>query len=186
MKKVYIIHGYGGNPNKNWFPWLKVELEKLNVEVNVLSMPDTDNPTYSQWLSYLQSQIKNPDINSYFVGHSLGCITILQYLNNLKPNIKIGGVILVAGFASPIKINEINSFFEIPLNREKIKNSVKKIVAISSDDDPYTPYEQSQEMENLFGAEMIKIHKGGHLNEKTGYTKFPLVLEKLKQIMGIK
>ena len=29
-------------------PWLKNELEKLNVKVKGLAMPDTDTPTYSK------------------------------------------------------------------------------------------------------------------------------------------
>lgn len=140
MKKVYIIHGYGGNPDKNWFPWLKSELEKLGIAVEVFLMPNTDNPTYDVWLSHLQSNIKNPDIDVYLVGHSLGCISIVQYLNNLKSGSKIGGAILVAGFISPIHFKELNGFFEVPLDDQKIKNSCKNIVAISSDDDPHIPY----------------------------------------------
>jgi len=27
MKRVFIIHGWGGNPEEGWLPWLKKELE---------------------------------------------------------------------------------------------------------------------------------------------------------------
>ena len=185
MKKVYIVHGYGGAPDNNWFPWLKTELEKLGVEVEVFTMPDTDEPTYLKWLAYLQSNIINPDANSYLVGHSLGCIAIVQYLNNLNPGVKIGGAVLVAGFISPIHFKELDGFFEVPLDEEKIRNSAKRIVAINSDNDPHIPYLQAEEIEKRLGAELIKIYNGGHLNAKTGYTEFPLVLEKLKELIGL-
>lgn len=28
MAKVVIVHGYTGNPDVNWLPWLKEELQK--------------------------------------------------------------------------------------------------------------------------------------------------------------
>ena len=121
MKKLYIIHGYGSGPNQNWFPWLKSEMEKMGVEVNALTMPNTDSPTCAEWVGHMESIVKNPDEDTYFVGHSLGCITILQYLNSLPENVKVGGAILVAGFSSPIHFTELNSFFEKPLDKEKIK-----------------------------------------------------------------
>ena len=183
MKKIYIVHGYTGYPDKNWFPWLKSELEKLGDEVKVLAMPHTESPQYSEWLSHIQSQVINPDGNTYFVGHSLGCIAILQYLNNLKSGIKVGGAVLVAGFSTPIHFTELNSFFDVPLDEEKIKNNANKIVAINSDNDPHVPYWQAEELEKRFGLELVKVHNGQHLNEKAGYKEIPLVLEKLKEVM---
>ncbi|MDQ5893010.1 MAG: serine hydrolase [Patescibacteria group bacterium] len=186
MKKVYIIHGYTGHPDKNWFPWLKSELEKDGVDVNVLAMPNTDAPQYLEWLQHIQSQVVNPDENTYFVGHSLGCITILQYLNSLKDGIKIGGVVLVAGFSTPIHFTELNSFFDVPLDEDKIKNNAGKIVAINSDNDPHVPYWQAEELAKRFDLELVTIHNGQHLNAKAGYKEIPIVLEKLKMIFGLK
>jgi hypothetical protein len=183
MKKVFIIHGYGGYPNKNWFPWLKSELEKSNISVTVLAMPNTESPQLSEWLSYLQLQVANPNENIYFVGHSLGCITILKYLESLPKNIKVGGAVLVAGFIRPIHFHELDNFFQTLLNVKKINMSVKKIIAINSDNDPHVPYQQAEEIEYRFGAELIKIHNGDHLNEKAGYKEFPLLLEKLKGLL---
>jgi uncharacterized protein len=121
MKKLYIIHGYGSGSTNNWFPWLKSEVEKLGVEVIVPDMPHSDAPQFSEWLSHIQAQVINPDEETFFVGHSLGCITIIQYLNNCNPDTRIGGAVFVAGFSSPIHLTELNSFFEIPLDNEKIK-----------------------------------------------------------------
>lgn len=43
-------------------------------------------------------------------------------------------------------------------------------------------YELAEDIKQRFHAELIKVKNGGHLNHKTGYLKFPLVLEKLKEI----
>ena len=95
-KRVFIIHGWGGNPEEGWFPWLKEELINHGFEVYIPSMPDTNNPTIKNWVGNLKNIIKSPDKNTYFVGHSIGCQTILRYLENLNDNIKVGKVILVA------------------------------------------------------------------------------------------
>ena len=145
----------------------------------------SDAPQFSEWLSHIQSQVINPDEETYFVGHSLGCITIVQYINNLNLNIKIGGAVLVAGFVSPIHLTELNSFFDIPLDNEKIKSLGGKIIAINSDDDPFVPYQQAQEIEKNLGAELYTVQGGKHLNVKAGFKEIPLVLELLKKVMKL-
>jgi predicted alpha/beta hydrolase family esterase len=185
MKKVFIIHGYTGRPDKNWFPWLKSELEKLGVQATALTMPNAAEPKLSEWFPHLQSQIASPDADTYFVGHSLGCIAILRYLESLPANVVTGGAVFVAGFANTIHIQLLNNFFQTTLNDEKIKKNIKKIVAINSDNDPHVPYELAEDIKKRFGAELIKVEGGLHLNEKAGYKEFPLVLKKLKEVMGL-
>jgi esterase/lipase len=41
--KVFIIHGVGGYPEENWFPWLKAELENRGHEVHVPQFPTPEN-----------------------------------------------------------------------------------------------------------------------------------------------
>lgn len=183
MKRVFIIHGYTGYPDTNWFPWLRKELEKLNIRVYILTMPNTKNPQLSEWLPYLQQQVGMPDEDTYFVGHSLGCITILKYIESLPKNVKVGGAILVAGFTSPIHFNELDNFFQTPLNDEKINKSVLKIININSDNDNHVSFKQAEEIKKRFNSELVTVHNGGHLNDKAGYEEFPLLLEKLKTLI---
>jgi len=96
QKRVFVIHGWDGSPQNCWFPWLKNELKKKGFVVQVLSMPHPENPTITDWVNHLADAVGEPDKNTYFVGHSIGCQTILRYIEQLqKP---IGGVVCVAGF----------------------------------------------------------------------------------------
>lgn len=154
-KRVFIIHGWEGYPEEGWFPWLKNTLEKEGFRVYVPKMPNSQNPQLSEWLSHLQKIVINPDPSTYFVGHSLGCITILRYLENLPQNIKIGGAVLVAGFPEPIGYEELNSFFPAPLNYKKIKSHTSKFIAIHSDNDPYVTLQNGEILKEKLGAKLI-------------------------------
>lgn len=185
MKRVFIVHGYTGYPDKNWFPWLKSELEKLGVEVVVPAMPNTEAPQFSEWLPHLRQLVGEVDEETYFVGHSLGCPTILRLLESLPEDHKVGGAVLVAGFAEPIHFSELDSFTAEAWNDEKIKQSVNKIILINSDNDEHVPLEMGQRMRDRFNAELVVVNNAGHINEKSGYKAVPFVLDELKKIMSL-
>src|SRR3990167_4022079 len=115
MKKVYIVHGWEGYPEEGWFPWLRDKLIQQGFEVVVPAMPNAGSPTLEKWLPYLVDLVKNPDTETYFVGHSLGCITILRFLESLPENSRIAGVVLVGGFGHDLEYQgykgELKSFF---------------------------------------------------------------------------
>ncbi len=180
FKKVYIIHGWEATPDVNWFPWLKEELKRKDMDAIVPLMPNTNNPNCIEWVDSLQKTIINPDKNTYLVGHSLGVIAILRYLESLPKGLKIGGVILVAGFPEPIGLKELDSFFQTRLNYKKVKNSAKMFVAIHSDNDPYVPIENGYLLRDKLGAELVILPNAGHLNEGDGYFKLPIILKFIK------
>ena len=47
---VFIIHGIYGNPNENWFPWLKTELEKKGHEAIAPKFPTPIGQSLESWL----------------------------------------------------------------------------------------------------------------------------------------
>jgi predicted alpha/beta hydrolase family esterase len=80
--KVVIFHGTGGNPNGNWFPWLKNELEKLGVEVYVPKMPTPDNQSIKSWCKATQEQVPFTfGKDTILVGHSLGAVWVAEILS---------------------------------------------------------------------------------------------------------
>lgn len=184
MKRIYIIHGYGGYPEKNWFPWLRKELEALGHSVVVPQMPNPDHPSVEEWVGKLKEVAPAPDETTLFIGHSLGSITILRYLETLPPSSKVGGAILVAGFLSTIDVRETDAFVESPLDTEKIQNIAERLVAIQSTNDPHVPRPLALEIQDRLHAELITIENGGHLNEKSGYKEFPLLLETIQKIIN--
>ena len=179
-KRVFIIHGWGGDPESNWFPWTKTELESKGFEVVVPQMPSADLPISEEWLLHMQKIIGKVDESTFLIGHSLGVIAILHFLEALPENQKAGGAILVAGFSTSIwTIPEIENFFEIQVIYEKIKIHCKKIVAINSDNDPHVPLKQGEILREKLGAKLIVLKNAGHINRKTDYFSLPVAVEEL-------
>jgi predicted alpha/beta hydrolase family esterase len=179
MKRVFIIHGWEGHPEEGWRPWLRKELENLGFQVQVPAMPDTDHPKMGEWLDHLSKVVGEPDGSCHFIGHSLGCITILRYLGTIKK--QVAGAIIVAGFSDNLGYQELNSFFEDPIDWINIRHNCRKFIAINSDDDPYVPVKHGDIFREKLGAELIIANKMKHFSGDDGITELPVVLEKMKE-----
>ncbi|MCX6761973.1 MAG: alpha/beta hydrolase [Candidatus Moranbacteria bacterium] len=165
MKRAIIVHCWGGYPQYCWYPWVKKELEGKGFQVEVPAFPETDLPKMNQWVPKLQEVVGEPDEELFLVGHSLGCATIMRYLENLKEDEKVGGVFFVAGFNENVGFDEIGNFFETPIDLEKIKTKSKNgFVAIHSDDDPYVDLKYADIFREKLNAEIIIKHNAKHFS----------------------
>ncbi len=164
MKRAVIVHCWEGYPDYCWYPNIKKVLEEKGFEVDIPEMPETALPKLSKWLPKLQEVIGQPDADLYLIGHSLGVITILRYLESLPGDQKIGGAVFVAGFTNDLGYAELKNFFEKPLDLKKAKNHCSKFVAIHSDNDPYVALEFGDKFQKELGAKLIIKHKMGHFS----------------------
>jgi len=181
MKKAIIVHCWDGYPEYCWYPDVKKELEKKGFEVLVPAMPDTNVPNLSKWLPKLKEIAGTPDEDTYLIGHSIGCITIMRYLESLSEKQKIGGAIFVAGFTDDLGFKELKNFFETPINFKKIKLNSKQFVDIISDNDPYVPLDRGDIIKEKLGAEVIVKHNAKHfsgpVDNESSCTKLPDVVD---------
>ncbi len=166
MKRVFLVHGWTGSPEKGWFPWLKKELEKNNFSVVVELMPSPAVPHMNEWVEYLKKLVGTADEETFFVGHSLGCITILRYLETLPENEKTGGAVLVAGFTDDLGFKELSNYFTKPIDWKKINSRCKKFIAINSDNDKNVSLKHGYIFKEKIGAKLIIEHKG-HMADDT-------------------
>lgn len=191
MKKIILVHGWGGTPDNGWFPWLRRKLEEKGFEVVVPQLPGTDRPHISTWVPALASTVGVSDKDTYFVGHSMGCQTIVRYLETLSEDQEVGGAIFVAGFFKPLKGLETDDesridreWAETDINFDKVRQGLKKSVALFSDNDPYVPVANADIFKEKLGSEIIIQKNQNHFNEGSGFTELPIVLEKLLEIIN--
>lgn len=186
-KRVFIVHGWGGSPQEGWFPWLKSELEDKGFVVKIPSMPDTENPKIETWIPHLSKVVGDVDENTFFVGHSIGCQTIMRYLEALPANKKVGGAIFVAGFLTLMNLPEeekdtAKPWLQTPIDTEKVKQHSNKFIAIFSDNDAVVPFNNKQLFEQKLNAKTIVEHEKGHFSGSDGITQLPIALQSVLNI----
>lgn len=188
MKRVVIVHGWDGSPQENWFPWLKNELEADGFKVLVPQMPDAHAPTMEKWIPTLAATVGVPDKETYLIGHSMGCSTILRYLERLPEGQAIGGAVLVAGFVrlKPVMSADDVKIFEpweqLPIQWDRIRKVIGKCVCLFSDNDHYVYHEDAPLFAEKLGAQTIVMHEMGHFSQSNGIVELPVVLEKILEI----
>ncbi len=148
-------------------------------------MPNPLKPIIQDWVTHLKNIVGKIDENTYFVGHSIGCQTIMRYLESLPENIKIGGIIFVAGWFTLMNLKtkeeEIiaKPWLETPIITEKIKKQTRNIVAIFSDNDEFVPIENKKLFEKRLGAKTMIEHNKGHFSGGDGVKEISSVLDSL-------
>jgi len=188
-KKVVLVHEWGGNANTGWKPWLKSELEKAGHEVIVPDMPDTEAPAIEKWVGHLAKMVNKPDKDTFFVGHSIGCQTILRYLNDyLEPSAMVGGAVFVAGWFDLENLEQgeepiAKPWIEQPINSRKIKAILPKSTLIISDNDPYGAFEYNKKKFSELGSKIVIVKGAGHITGDEGFKEFPPILSELKTLM---
>lgn len=183
MKKVFIIHGWDGSPEEPMLKWLATELSKLGFEVQVPAMPNPEEPKIETWVPFLQNLVGNPDENTFFIGHSIGCQAILRFLETLPDGIRIGGAVFIAGWYNVRNLETeeewqiVGPWVHTPRNDEKIRKAVNKAIVILSDNDPFVALENQDAWKEKVGAKIVMEHLKGHFNENAGVTTLPSALE---------
>lgn len=182
QRHIYIVHGYGATVHDHWFESVQSRLQNSHTQVKILFLPDSMHPDVKIWQQVLEQNIKTIDENTYFVAHSLGSITLLNFLSKRNPS-KVGGIVLVSGFTETLPaLPQLDPYIitsqNIKFNFENV--SLKHLFI--SDNDAYVPPELSLKLTKQFKIPYTVIPKAGHFLAEDGYSEFPQLVEYLKQI----
>ncbi len=191
MRNIFIIHGSYGNPQENWFPWLKDELEKLGTRVFVpqFPIPKTQDSAYSghslyKWLKTFDKYRKYVNDKTIIIAHSRGCIFSYHLLPTFDT--PITGLFLVAPWMRfhwyPKGWKKTDSFHKKPFMWNKIRKNAAYIEICQSTNDD-TPVSEGKEIAKKLGAKLVVVKNAGHFSASydNKFKKFPLLLENIKK-----
>ena len=190
MKRVFIIHGWGGSPDETWLVWLARELEKRGFVVFRLEMPDTNKPTIQSWVQKLSDSVCSVSDSTYFVGHSIGCQAVMRYLETLPENSKIGGAVFVAGWFDltdetwdDVYTREVaGQWINTPINFKRLQQLTNKYVAIMSNNDPYVSLDNAEVFKKQLGAKVFIEENKGHISQEDGVDELPSALDVILEL----
>lgn len=183
MKNALILHGTYGTPNKNWFQWLKKELEKLGYEVLIPQLPKSDKPNIKRYNKFLLSKDFDFNNDTIIIGHSSGAVAILGLLEALPKNVKVNSVYLVGSFKDSLGNKNFEGLFTNPFDFKLIKTKSRKFIYFHSDNDPYCPLSHAKYLQKHTAGELVLIPGQKHFSTNEGglkYKKFPELLAKIK------
>lgn len=183
MKKyhIYIVHGYTASSTANWYPSFKDELNNI-AKVTVLDMPNPMQPDFNEWVNHLEKNIDKNHNEIILIGHSLGCVTILNYLNYHKIN-GIKSIFLISGFVEETPIPALSKFIDPPLNYDHLIQKIPNRMAISAIDDDIVPYSYTKKMADKLKAEFTLLNEGKHFIDRDGIVEFPYLINEVKKLI---
>lgn len=169
MKKAVILHGTDGNPEANWFPWLKQQLEEQGYEVWVPLLPENHTPNREVYNNFLFNSGWD-FTNNIIIGHSAGAVSILNMLMDDRcPHIKLGAMVGAWSHMQDTDL-DIDQFkhlfppegFDFPL----IKSKADKLVFLHGDNDPLCPLAQARWLAEQLDSEITIVPYAGHFYGK--------------------
>jgi len=177
--RIILVHGFNANPNMNFHPWLRDELHAAGFEVVAPELPlsskeEFDLPKAIEIMKQQVGYLKNDDI---VLGHSLGALVALQYLEAIEMTETPRAVILVA---APWNVSrpELRSLFVDDLDADVLMWKAREFVVIHSQDDKLVPVEHGRKLADQLRARLIETMGDDHYMAE----RYPVLLETIKQI----
>lgn len=164
MKRVLILHGWGGSDYPHWQAWTATELIKENYIVSFPQLPNRDLPTLDSWLEFLKKEFDHfqPDI---VVCHSLANILWFHFVEtfDIKP---IEKLMLVAPVSPSCEIEELKTFFPYPTPQDL---KAENIIMAGSDNDPYMTVDEVIQLQSKLNIGLKILENAGHINADSDY-----------------
>lgn len=183
-KYLYIAHGYNANSQKHWFKWLTQHVP--SVDSKILDFPNSSNPILSDWTDTLKAEVDLTSGENVIVAHSLGVVTVLNYLSKYEGKLNIKGLVLVAGFYEEIpELSKLDDYIQYTnIDFEKLKEKVPNIISIIATNDRVVPYKLSENLAKKLNSEFVTIEHDGHFCDRDGYISFPEVASYVNRILN--
>lgn len=189
MADVVIIPASQINAEQltHWYKWLDDTMTGRGLRVLRPEFPGSNLQTFDNWMGVMAEHEKEIGDNTIVVGHSLGGMLLARWLETHT----VGAAVFVAApykeepelwSRVPSRPEATSGFFTQMPDWEKIRLHARIFRLFYTDNDLLIPPDHAETYRRELGCNVTWIHGGGHLDEKSGYTQFPLLAEHIKHI----
>ncbi|MBI5614639.1 alpha/beta hydrolase [Candidatus Gottesmanbacteria bacterium] len=171
--KALILQAWYSKIDSNFYPWLSQELVKKGYDVTLPDLPTvhTNLPDMNKQIEFIE-RLNILERNTIVFGHSLTCLLGMR----LAEKYSLHKLFLTAGWDFDDLSVEHRLFWPNKIDHDLIKQHVKEIYCISSDNDPYITAFTAEEMSKRLGAKFILIKGAGHFTNQFNISKIPELL----------
>lgn len=178
-----ILHGTGGSPSGNWFPWLAEQLRSIDVVVSVPHFPPPEQQSLESWDKAFSEQVSLVDENSILVGHSMGATFALRLLE--RTSAPVYRTYLASPFADKLGHEEfdplIATFIAGGFDWPTIRHASRGFRVYAGSDDPYVPFALMDDVAAKLDTPLSIIPGGKHLNAEAGFTQFEQLWDDIRE-----
>ncbi len=178
-----IIHGSNDQPlnnisQKNWFPWLKQNLENKGYTTILPELSNNHAPDYEVWKQDFERQVGNLNSNSVVIAHSAGGAFIVRYLSEkLVPIRKL--ILMSPSHTKTADNSRLNDLLNFQIN-PKLQSLIGSVIVATSDNEPEYRHENVDfYLSQLGGSKKIFEGLGHFCKSDMGRVEFPEILELL-------
>src|SRR3989344_1419007 len=170
MMNAFILHGIYGDPEENWFPWLKQELQQLKIETHIPHFPTIEPRTpLKSWTEAWEPYDAKVSDQSLIIGHSLGVAFGLSIIE--RHPVKAAFLVATAWGVTRNEFDPImGEIADQSFDWDAIRNHCSHFEIFHADNDPYLPLERPETLAKNLGCTLTVIKGAWHFNAKAGYT----------------
>lgn len=174
MTNYFIVPGLGNSGPSHW----QTYFEQSGSQFRRIHQQEWDAPECENWIATIDQAIAEYDPETVvLIGHSLGCMAIVQWAVRYGKRIK--GALLVAPsdpeadqYTFPAK-----GFAPVPLEKIPFKTMV-----VASTNDPWVSFERAAFFAECWGSALVNLGEAGHVNVASGFGEWE---EGLKLLEGM-
>ena len=157
VKRFVLLHGREATPQDNFWPWIKAELESRGYEVQIPTLPNTNEPSDEEQADYAEKHCTF-DENTAIIGHSFGGIVALRLLERGH---KVNRVTLVSAPVSgkflDTKVRaSVTAAAKKGFDYKKIKKGANGFVVLYDSTDKVVPVSDAQTLSRELGCLLMQ------------------------------
>jgi len=177
--RVILVHGFNSSPDQNFHPWLAQQLRDRGFQVVVptLSLRSDAEFKLSDVIEEMKKQIGAVKSDDIYLGHSLGALVMLNFLEAVEMTETPRAAILVG---APWKVAkpELRQLFLADLDADVVIWKTREFFVVHSKDDKLVPFEHGQKLSAYLKAKLIETETDGHYMD----AEYPTLLALVEKI----
>ena len=177
--RIILIHGFNASPEMNFHPWLARSLKEKGFDVvtPTLNLASHQELKLPEILLEMRRQIGRLSGDDILLGHSLGGLLMLQYLESAEMDGPPRAAVLVA---SPWIVGNpaLRQLFIVDLDADVLMWKAREFVVIHSKDDKLVPLDHGRKWAEVLKGRFVEVEGDGHFMN----AEYPILLQTLEDI----